>query len=380
VVRFLHTADWQLGMTRHFLGPEAMSRFAQDRIDAIERMAELASDRACAFAVVCGDVFETNQVERKTVQRALEALSKFSMPVYLLPGNHDPLDAASVYRSSVFVEGCPEHVRVLDGREPEAPVEGVEVVGAPWRSKRPLEDLASAAAAACAPDPAITRILVAHGQIDALVPDTPNPALIRKEALERAIDEGRVQFVALGDRHSARQVGESGRIWYAGAPEATAYREDDPGNALVVDCDREHVRVEAVRVGRWQFVEIDEQVDGRADVDALLEALAALDDKPRAVVKLGLRGTLNLRERERLEAALGDLEDRLAALERPARRQALHLRPSDDDLAELPLRGYAAAARDRLVAMTTAGGEDADVAADALGLLVRLAHAKEATR
>lgn len=39
MVRFLHTADWQLGMTRHYLAGEAEARFRQARIDAIARMA-----------------------------------------------------------------------------------------------------------------------------------------------------------------------------------------------------------------------------------------------------------------------------------------------------------------------------------------------------
>jgi hypothetical protein len=41
-VRFLHSADWQLGMTRHFLSAEAQARFSQARIDVIKRIGEAA--------------------------------------------------------------------------------------------------------------------------------------------------------------------------------------------------------------------------------------------------------------------------------------------------------------------------------------------------
>gem|GEM_PF-6437436 len=34
-IRFIHSADWQLGMTRHFLSPDAQARFSQARIDVI---------------------------------------------------------------------------------------------------------------------------------------------------------------------------------------------------------------------------------------------------------------------------------------------------------------------------------------------------------
>jgi hypothetical protein len=37
-VKFIHTLDWQLGMTRAFLSEEASSHFGQARIDTIERL------------------------------------------------------------------------------------------------------------------------------------------------------------------------------------------------------------------------------------------------------------------------------------------------------------------------------------------------------
>ncbi|HEY4378681.1 MAG TPA: hypothetical protein VGM93_16045 [Acidimicrobiales bacterium] len=42
MTRFVHTADWQLGMTRHFLGAEAQARFSAARIDAIRTIGALA--------------------------------------------------------------------------------------------------------------------------------------------------------------------------------------------------------------------------------------------------------------------------------------------------------------------------------------------------
>ncbi len=52
MVRFLHTGDWQLGMTRRFLPAEAQARYTQDRLDAVERLGRLASEENCRFRVV----------------------------------------------------------------------------------------------------------------------------------------------------------------------------------------------------------------------------------------------------------------------------------------------------------------------------------------
>ena len=100
----------------------------------------------CAFVLVCGDVFESNQVEREIVIRALEAMGETpQITFYLLPGNHDPLDAVSVYRSPTFAGKAPKNVVVLEGPDPVEAVSGVEVIAAPWLSTDPRTDLVNAA-------------------------------------------------------------------------------------------------------------------------------------------------------------------------------------------------------------------------------------------
>ena len=90
-------------MTRHYLSDEAQARFSAARLDVIEQMGDLAADEKCEFVVVCGDVFESNQVERQVIVRAFEKMAATpGVTFFLLPGNHDPLDASSIYRSSTF--------------------------------------------------------------------------------------------------------------------------------------------------------------------------------------------------------------------------------------------------------------------------------------
>ena len=43
-----------------------------------------------------------------------DTLKAVPVPVFILPGNHDPLNAASVYRSSTFIERRPEYVQVIE--------------------------------------------------------------------------------------------------------------------------------------------------------------------------------------------------------------------------------------------------------------------------
>ena len=45
-MRFLHTADWQLGMTRHFLNGEAQPRYSASRREAVAALGPVAAASA----------------------------------------------------------------------------------------------------------------------------------------------------------------------------------------------------------------------------------------------------------------------------------------------------------------------------------------------
>lgn len=212
-MRFLHTADWQLGMTRHFLAGDAQPRYSAARRDAVAGLKALAADVGAEFVVVAGDVFEHNQLAPQIVGQSLEAMRVIGLPVYLLPGNHDPLDASSVYTSTLFRAERPDNVVVLDRAGVHEVRPGVQIVAAPWRSKAPTTDPVAEVLAGLPTDAAI-RLLVAHGGVDALDPDHDKPSLIRLAALDDALTRQAIHYVALGDKHSLTQVGSSGRVWY----------------------------------------------------------------------------------------------------------------------------------------------------------------------
>ena len=372
MVKFLHTADWQLGMTRHFLAGEAQSRFDGARIDAIRAIGALAAQEECSLVVVCGDVFESNQVSRQVIARALEAMAATpTVKFYLLPGNHDPLDASSLYRSPTFTKRKPENVVVLQGTDPVEPEPGVELVPAPWFSKRPLTDLPDATCEGLETSQAV-RIVVGHGAIDTLSPDKSDPALISLSSLEKRLSSGQVHFVALGDRHSTTDVSRTGRVWYSGAPEPTDYGEVDPGNVLIVEVDDQHVEVLPKRVGTWQFHRKDWELTGDTDLDALETWLDGLDAKDRAIVKIALVGQVTLAQKARLDRLLEHHAHLLAALETWERRSELVVVPEDADLSDLGLSGFAQDAVGDLSDLAKSADDQAVVARDALALLHRL--------
>lgn len=364
MVRVLHTADWQIGMTRRYLPPEAQQRFTAARTEVVRRLGALAVQERCDLVVVAGDVFEHSQLTPQTVRRTLEALRDVPVPVYLLPGNHDHLGPMSIWASPLLREELPEHVHVLDTPGVVQVADGVELVAAPWTGKHPVSDPVAGALGLLPEGPApegTVRIVVGHGGVDLLDRDQHNPAPVVVEPLVAALDDGRVHYVALGDRHSCTQVGDPA-IWYSGAPEPTDWREQRPGEVLVVDVEpgpsgrRGSVQVRPHRVGRWTYLALDARVDSDADLDALDRQLGAVPDKERTVVRLGLRGTLGLAQHARLEEVLQRHTDLLAALHRPEQHNDVVL-VGDDDLGELGLGGFLASALEEIREDATAAGE-----------------------
>lgn len=370
-MKFIHTSDWQIGMTRAFLSQEAAARYSQARIDAIRALGQLAEEHEAGFMVVAGDVFESNQLSAQTLSRALDALNSVPVPVFLLPGNHDPLDASTLFRSKAFREQARGHIIVVENSEP-IPVPGlanVEVVGAPWFSKRPGVDLCAQALKTLEPAPGVTRILLGHGQVDSLSPDHSQPGVISQALLEQALAEGRVQYVALGDRHSLTKVGNSGRLCYSGTPLVTDFDEVAPNQALLVELDNEACRLTPLTTGFWEFQALQRDIDGPDDLAAFAQWLDAVRGKECTVLKVGFTGSVNLALAAQLDALLEAQSPLFASLKRRERTTDLAVIPDALDDSAIALSGYADATWKALLARAASD----DTATDALRLMYRLA-------
>ena len=347
--RFLHTSDLQLGMTRWFLQEteDAQALFDAARVEAITRLGEKIIEYQCDFIIVAGDVFEHNSISTKTRERALAALAALPVDVYLLPGNHDPLTADSIFYRA---ESHPR-IHVFTDSTPIEVAPGVELIGAPWHSKTPSCDLVSNAIADLEPAATI-RIVVGHGQLDNRSNDI-RMDIIDRDTVETAIRGGTIDYLALGDTHSAMSLSDTGAIWFSGAPEVTAFRElpsgqgeNNSGKALIVD--------------------IAKSAAAQAEVRDFITQWDAYPRKDRTVIKYSLVGAVDLATRQHLEAELARLRPLFAHLYPRTRTMNLTTAATDVDIADLDLSGFVLAAAQELATDTD------PVASDALNLLFQL--------
>ena len=375
MIRILHTSDLQLGMTRRFFDHEAQARYTDDQFDALRRLAAIATERDCDAVIIAGDVFDAVLPDRRIITRAIDALGLFVVPVFLLPGNHDADSPESIWTTGNFASRLPSNVTVIRDSTIQSVRGGrLEIVGAPWTSRRPDRDLVALALEGLnTPSPEVTRILVGHGGVDSINPDPGNLNLIRLAVIESAIGEGLIDYVALGDRHSALSIGPTGRVWYSGAPVMTSFREDleTTDRALVVTFDDDIV-VDQVEVGKWKFRRVEIAASGADLLEAVGAELALPGDRNRVAIRFVLEGTVNLAERAELDQILDEAGDLYASVRLSEDHCDLAVLVDDTDLTSLAIGGYGDDAVADLIAMTTQDGEIAGDAVLALRTLYRL--------
>jgi DNA repair exonuclease SbcCD nuclease subunit len=223
-MKFIHTADWQLGLKLRYVTGDSGAEARLRRFDAVRRIAEIAKDRKVHAVLVAGDVFDDNAVGNDTIQAASDALKTFApIPVILLPGNHDPASANSALRR---LDGL-AHVIIADSADPIAVGDAAAVFPCPLTQRHESTDPTTVLEERGG-DRRI-RIALAHGGLVEFSENTETP---NKIDFQRVLDHG-FDYLALGDWHGTLNFGD--RVWYSGTHEPTRFKEKDPGNILLVD-------------------------------------------------------------------------------------------------------------------------------------------------
>src|SRR5689334_1134550 len=111
-MKFLHTADWQIGRIYSRFDAGDGQELTKAREDGGRRIAELATDHQVELVLVAGDVFDTQTPRDKTLERLFEATRGFDGPWLMLPGNHDAALAESVWERAKRLNLVPQNVHL----------------------------------------------------------------------------------------------------------------------------------------------------------------------------------------------------------------------------------------------------------------------------
>ena len=305
MLKLLHTADWHLGRRFPSFPDDAQRKLSRARMDVVSTILDVAR-RHGVHAVLCaGDLFD-DPCPAPDFWEGLARIFRDRIgdhpPVFLVPGNHDPLTSESVWDPGhPFRARLPAWVHVVDRDDfvYELP-NGAALYASPCRSKAGEHDLAMALPAREAGDARI-RIGCVHGCTFDMAGCQTNFPIGRDSGVQRGLD-----YLAIGDTHSFRDVTASSPVptVYPGAPEPTNFDEPGAGSVAVVALFRHgsRPRVVAEPVAFWRWI------DRRCRDINELRTLLTSDDLHRAVVRLRLDMTVSLSEESEVERIIRDLQ------------------------------------------------------------------------
>lgn len=370
-VRLLHTADIHLGATFKVLGDRGREQRRQVR-ETFQQVVTLAIQERVDAVLITGDLFDSvaaARVQGAFAGEQLARLGEAGIPVCAIAGNHDPLGAGSAVLWRDLAARCP-HLSVF-GPALEArvlPERDLAVVG------RSVQDrLSPESPLAGLPVPRRTHFLVAlaHGGVQR--PDLP--ARFGLMTPEEIAASG-VDYLALGDWHSARDVSSGGvTAWYSGAPEMIDVDEPDSGNVCLVTL-RAPGDIEVVRrrVGRRRGKRLTLDLAAAGGPEGVARAIRAHADLD-VILQVTLTGLVALADRVNIERVREDLAPEFFRLEI---RDESHLRPEVIDPSQYPettvLGRFVRSMQEQIASRE---GEDRAIAEDALQWGVALLEGKE---
>jgi hypothetical protein len=327
-IRLVHTSDIHLDTS--FASSGLPSRLGDRKREAIrgtlKRILEDSRRRQADLVLIAGDLFEQDRVTPDTIEFLKNQFENLTpIPVFISPGNHDP-----VIRESPYVnEAWPANVHIFrreEFRSIELPDLAIRVTGFGYERSQ-LPDRLFAALPVLPAD--AFNLVLAHGSDTTGVPagKSAHGPFTAEDLAGKNVD-----YCALGHYHQQRPVSnnlDKAQIWYSGIPEGRAW--DEPGDCGYLWVERDENGILAVSncvSSQYPFVTFTLNCDGFVTreqiVDGILHARQTSNFNEHAIVRVLLEGAPD----PKLDLSKAEIEERLAGT-------ALHIVLNDRTVAAL---------------------------------------------
>lgn len=330
--RFLHTAD--LHLDSRFVGlahisPAIRAYLRESTFAALGRLVRVAIQENVDFIVISGDVYDVSDASLQgqlRFQEALKELGEHGINVFLIHGNHDPLDGLRLTTE------MPKHVTVFGGEKPEHAtayrrIDGQEVAivsGISYPTAKVTNN--TAVTFSRKPGGRLFHIAMLHGNVDGdLLHETYSPCS-RRDLIERGFD-----YWALGHIHKRSVLHEKPVIVYPGNIQGRSIKETGAKGCYIVNVDeagRSALQFHELDFVRWQVRDLSiEGLSNEAEwiqkVEQVIEDIRAELPELMSVVRFRLFGRGDV---HKVLAEKGAAEDLLSELQR---REAIRAERKD---------------------------------------------------
>lgn len=233
--RFIHSAD--LHLDSKFAGMRGLSEAIRQHLrestfTALRHLIEVAVAEQVDFIVISGDIYDAADSSLRahlSLQAAFEELGTHGIHVYLIHGNHDPLDGPRLQIKNA------EHIHVF-GAEVESYTairrsdqqEVAIISGISYPTTKVTEN--TALKFHRDPEVPLFHIAIHHANLDGDPAHETYSPCTRKELEITGYD-----YWALGHIHQRRVIQEYPHIVYAGNIQGRSVKETGPKGCYVVD-------------------------------------------------------------------------------------------------------------------------------------------------
>ncbi|MEM0134792.1 MAG: DNA repair exonuclease [Thermoplasmatales archaeon] len=276
MVKFLHTADWQMGSKSQQLGTKA-GEGRNVRLQSIKNIVDVAKKENVDFVLIAGDVFEDSNVDNSIIRSVVETLNDFKpIQTFLIPGNHDPFIPGGIWERASW-GGIKDHIHLLSEPEEVEPGQNLVIYPCPLKQKMGKRDPTDWIPSREEGDTRI-RIGLAHGSLDFI--KEPNFPIATDRTRKSGLD-----YLALGDWHGFYQ---QGKAVYSGTPEQTSYADKSPGKVAVVEITGAGAEpvVQTQQVGILNWIEIQPLVQEESDIDSFEKQVSGIEEYSKTVMKV----------------------------------------------------------------------------------------------
>ena len=311
-VRFIHTADWQIGKPYGPIdSPDNQATARQSRIDSIHKIGAMAAEHSASFVVVAGDLFDSITPDRQTVHKTCKAVGEIGLPVYVIPGNHDHGGAGSVWHQPYFLQAREQYapnLRVLLGSNPVDAGDAVILPCPLLRKQESMDTTSDLRHHDYTRHGDKVRIVLAHGSIQSFGGSDEDDIDGSKGAVN-LIDIGQlprseIDYIALGDWHGAKKVAD--HAWYSGTHETDRFPKGQgylSGHVLLVEASRSgQPVVTPARTTELHWHVRTTELRGEDSLNSLEQDVRALREGRvgKDLLKIEITGALGITQMHRL--------------------------------------------------------------------------------
>lgn len=253
MIKFLHSADWHLDSPFSALTPEKAAKRRLEQRALISDIFALADEQDCELILLAGDLFDSDNAYRDTIDALLRACAACRAEIVIAPGNHDACLSGSAYLS----EKWPDNVHIFTNNTISCfdfPKLGCRVYGAAFQNAYESDLLSGFHA----DGGSLLPLMVLHG-------DAQNPGGNYNSVSKEQIESSGLCYLALGHIHERTEPQKAGGTVYAypGCVMGRGFDECGEKGVLIGTADFSGCKIDffPLKTRKYQILEIPVEAD-----------------------------------------------------------------------------------------------------------------------